>query len=103
MISNKLAIFSPSKLLRSFAGSSSDRLRLEFAGLNRLVGKITYHELRDAWQKQSQVTVVDFIADQELVYVHPDQSIRDVANTLVVQDKMRVPVVSQTPSALSGL
>ncbi|MCH2157018.1 MAG: chloride channel protein [Opitutales bacterium] len=79
-------------------------IRLNEDGLNRLVGMITYHELRDAWQKQSEVTVADFIADQQLVYVHPDQSIRDVANTLVVQDKMQVPVVSQSdPERLIGI
>lgn len=61
----------------------------------RLIGMYTHHELREAVEEGCDASVGESLGDQKLVKVFPDDSIRDVANTLVIGDVMQVPVVSR--------
>jgi len=61
----------------------------------QLVGMFTHHELREAIEAGGSGAVGDRLAKKKLVSVFPDNSIRDVANTLVMEDVMQVPVVSR--------
>ena len=60
-----------------------------------LIGMFTHHELREAVEAGNSGSVAEFLAQKNLVSVFPDNSIRDVANTLVMEDVMQVPVVSR--------
>tara|TARA_R100000027_G_scaffold67749_1_gene68506 strand:- start:30822 stop:32432 length:1611 start_codon:yes stop_codon:yes gene_type:complete len=63
-----------------------------------LIGMVTHHEMNDALLAGQSGVVSDFLAPKKLVSVYPDNSIRDVANTLVIEDVMQVPVVSRKDS-----
>jgi CIC family chloride channel protein len=70
----------------------------------KLLGMITHHELEDYARENNQKTIHDIIGHQKLITVNPDQSIRDVAKTLVIEDVLQAPVVSPTrPEKLLGL
>jgi len=46
----------------------------------------------------------EMLREQELIAIHPDDSIRDAANTLVLKDVLQAPVVSRkNPSKLLGI
>lgn len=56
-----------------------------------LVGIVTRHELEEA---DSQKMLDTLIAEQELLSVQPDTSIRDAANQMIAKNFQQVPVVS---------
>jgi len=58
----------------------------------QLTGVITRHEMQENVSAES---VGDILGKQELLFVHPDTSIRDAANRMIVRDFQQVPVVSQ--------
>lgn len=61
----------------------------------RLVGMITHHEMEEAARVDPEMLVGDLRRKRdELITVLPEQSIRDAAQTLVIEDVMQVPVVS---------
>ena len=57
-----------------------------------LVGVITLHEIRGNILTES---ISDILDEQNLLFVHPDTSIRDAANRMIVRDFQQVPVVSK--------
>jgi len=70
----------------------------------RLAGMITHHELEEARARKDAVTVRELLPAKPLVAVNPEDSIRDVAHKLVIEDVMQVPVVSaKEPNRLLGL
>jgi len=70
----------------------------------RLLGMFTHHELSEAVHAGRTGPVGEHLSSRKLVFVFPDHSIRDVANTLVMEDVMQVPVVSRKdPSKLLGI
>jgi len=73
-------------------------------GEKKLLGMITHHELEDYARDNCQKSIHEIIGEQKLVTVYPEQSIRDVAKTLVLEDVLQAPVVSPTrPEKLLGL
>jgi CIC family chloride channel protein len=60
----------------------------------KLVGMITHHELEEIHREGREVPVGELKADQTLVRLRPETSIRDVAQTLVMEDVLQAPVVS---------
>lgn len=72
----------------------------------KLVSCITHHELTEDSTYEGDHRIQDIIAKRErkLVTVTPDCSIRDAANTMIIQDVLQVPVVSRTdPHRLIGI
>jgi len=61
----------------------------------KLVGMFTHHELRDALAAGTGGSVAECMGSRKVVGVFPDNSIRDVANTLVMEDVMQVPIISR--------
>jgi len=59
-----------------------------------LAGMITHHELQEAHHRGNEVPIAEMIADQKLVRLYPETSIREVARILVTEDVMQAPVVS---------
>ena len=69
-----------------------------------IVAMLTHHELVDNERVNPERLISSLVEGQKLVSVCPRDSIRDVANTLVIEDKMQVPVVSKTdPNRLIGV
>jgi CIC family chloride channel protein len=60
-----------------------------------LLGVMTHHELEELSKAANSMRIDEWITDHSLVGVCPDDSIRDVANTLVIKDVLQVPVVSR--------
>jgi CIC family chloride channel protein len=60
----------------------------------RLAGMITHHELEEIHRAGRDVPIEELIAQQTLVRLRPETSIRDVAQTLVMEDVLQAPVVS---------
>ena len=65
---------------------------LNEAGL--LAGMITHHELEESARDNSTSLIAELIGPQELVVINPETSIRDVAQTLVMEDVLQAPIVS---------
>jgi len=61
-----------------------------------VIGMITHHELEEwaADETKGKQPLQSLIHGRNLISVTPDTSIRDVANTLVLEDVLQVPVVS---------
>jgi len=73
-------------------------------GEGALRGVFTHHEIRDALEAGREGTIGDEIEGRRVISVFPDESIRDVANTLVMEDVLQVPVVSRKdPRKLLGI
>jgi CIC family chloride channel protein len=69
-----------------------------------LTAMVTHHELEEQAARGPQETVGALVKGRRLVVLHPDTSIRDAAQTLVVEDVLQAPVVSQRdPRRLSGI
>lgn len=65
------------------------------AGENQeVMGMITHHELEEWVREGVNDSLENLLKDRPLVSVHPNTSIRDVANTLVLEDVLQVPVIS---------
>ncbi len=59
-----------------------------------VVGMVTHHELED-WARQNlDKPIAALLPERKLVSILPDASIRDVANTLVLEDVLQAPIVS---------
>jgi len=65
---------------------------LNEAGL--LAGMITHHELEESARDNSTSLIAELIGSKELVVINPETSIRDVAQTLVMEDVLQAPIVS---------
>lgn len=65
------------------------------AGENlEVMGMITHHELEDWARDQEDQKLASLLKERPLITIHPDTSIRDVANILVLEDVLQAPVVS---------
>lgn len=62
----------------------------------KLLGMITHHELEQLAEVGDARKIADWLEGHAIVKVHPDDSIRDAANTLVLKDVLQAPVVSRT-------
>ena len=60
-----------------------------------LLGVITHHELEELSAAANTILIQEWIAEHPLIAIYPDDSIRDVANTLVIKDVLQAPVVSR--------
>lgn len=60
-----------------------------------LLGMITHHELEELTAANDKRTMRDWVEGQNTVKIHPDDSIRDAANTLVLKDVLQAPIVSR--------
>jgi CIC family chloride channel protein len=70
----------------------------------KLEGMITHHELEESARDQPGQSVGSLIGGQDLVTLHPEVSIRDCAQTLVVRDVLQAPVVStKDPCKVMGI
>lgn len=71
---------------------------------DRLHGMVTHHELEESFRHGQAATLSDLIAGQQLIKLYPESSIRDVAQTLVMEDVLQAPVVStRDESKLMGI
>lgn len=59
-----------------------------------LSGMITHHELEECHRGGREVPIGEMLESQRLVKILPETSIRDVAQTLVMEDVLQAPVVS---------
>ncbi|MEX0326219.1 MAG: chloride channel protein [Puniceicoccaceae bacterium] len=59
-----------------------------------LEGMITHHELEECAREDPGKVVSELIEEQKLITIHPEASIRDVAQELVIKDVLQAPVVS---------
>lgn len=89
-----LADSSPEAMLRQIAdgGLKHHAYPVLDAG-GRLTGMVTHHELETS-VNGGAATIRDLVGDQTLVTLRPETSIRDVAQTLVMEDVLQAPVVS---------
>ncbi|MGB0744448.1 MAG: chloride channel protein [Opitutales bacterium] len=70
----------------------------------KLVGMIMHHELEEIIAEGNDVPLTKILAEQKIITIHPDDSIRDAANVLVLKDVLQAPVVSRKdPSKLLGI
>lgn len=70
----------------------------------QLIGMVTHHELVEFAAGDKQAPLAELLQEQELITIHPDDSIRDAANTLVLKDVLQAPVVSRkNPDKLLGI
>ncbi|WPJ95639.1 chloride channel protein [Coraliomargarita algicola] len=60
-----------------------------------LLGMITHHELEELQAAEDRRSIGEWVAGHSIIEIHPDDSIRDAANTLVIRDVMQAPVVSR--------
>ena len=71
---------------------------------HEVVGMICHHELTEALSGDALAPISDLIQSQTLISLSPDASIRDVANTLVLEDVLQAPVVhSRQHNRLMGI
>ena len=73
-------------------------------GENKLVGMVMHHELQEFVAAGNDKALDEILAEQSIISIHPDDSIRDAANTLVIKDVLQAPVVSRKdPTKLIGI
>lgn len=63
-------------------------------GEGGLIGMVTHHELEETARQQPERSIASMVEQQRIVSLNPETSIRDVASTLVVEDVLQAPVVS---------
>jgi CIC family chloride channel protein len=69
-----------------------------------LVGMVMHHELEKLSAASEEAPLSSILAEQRIISIHPDDSIRDAANTLVIKDVLQAPVVSRKdPKRLLGI
>lgn len=74
------------------------------ADTHRLVGMVMHHELEELIATGKEAPLSEILAEQRIISIHPDDSIRDAANTLVIKDVLQAPVVSRKdPGRLLGI
>lgn len=60
-----------------------------------LIGMVMHHELEELVAEGNEAPLSEILAEQKTIAIHPDDSIRDAANTLVIKDVLQAPVVSR--------
>ncbi|WP_269526269.1 chloride channel protein [Coraliomargarita parva] len=69
-----------------------------------LIGMITHHEMEEMKASGDERPISEIVMEQKIIAIHPDDSIRDAANTLVLKDVLQAPVVSRKhPTKLLGI
>ena len=70
----------------------------------KIIGMVMQHELEELVAADKQMALSEILSERKIISIYPDDSIRDAANTLVVQDVLQAPVVSRKdPSKLLGI
>lgn len=70
----------------------------------KVCGVVTHHEMEEKARSGEAEVVGDLCNGQQLVSLRPEMSIRDVAQTLVLEDVMQAPVLSgNNPGKLMGI
>jgi len=70
----------------------------------KLIGMIMHHELEELVAAGNERPLREILAEQKIISIHPDDSIRDAANTLVIKDVLQAPIVSRKdPGKLLGI
>ncbi len=73
-------------------------------GSYKLLGMAMLHELEELAKSGDPRQLQEIVAEQKVVGIYPDDSIRDAANTLVVKDVLQAPVISRKdPAKLLGI
>lgn len=73
-------------------------------GGHELIGMVMHHELEELIAEGNEKPVSAFVESQKIIHLHPDTSIRDAANTLVIKDVLQSPIVSRKePKRLIGI
>jgi CIC family chloride channel protein len=65
----------------------------------KLAGMITHHELETSRRADPEQLISKLVEGQKLVKLMPENSIRDVAHALVMEDVLQAPVVSSVDSS----
>ena len=60
-----------------------------------LLGIITHHEMEELSAAGDHQPISQWVEGQQTIRIHPDDSIRDAANTLVIKDVLQAPIVSR--------
>lgn len=69
-----------------------------------LLGMVTHHELDELQKNGDSNDLNEWLQGRGIIRVYPDDSIRDVANQLVIKDVLQAPVVSRkNPTKLLGI
>ncbi|MGB0259562.1 MAG: CBS domain-containing protein, partial [Coraliomargarita sp.] len=69
-----------------------------------LIGMIMHHELEELIAAGNNEPISEYIAEQHIISIYPDDSIRSAANTLVIKDVLQAPIVSRKdPTKLLGI
>lgn len=69
-----------------------------------LIGMIMHHELEEMIAAGDERPIAEYVAEQKVVALHPDDSIRGAANILVIKDVLQAPIVSRKdPKKLLGI
>lgn len=77
---------------------------IESLNSQQLIGMIMHHELEELIAEGNTQPIAVFLKGQNIINLHPDTSIRDAANTLVIKDVLQAPVVSRKePGRLLGI
>ncbi len=77
---------------------------MEDANSQALIGMVMHHELEEFIAAGNEAPLREILADQKVIAIHPDDSIRGAANILVVKDVLQAPVVSRKdPGKLLGI
>ena len=63
-------------------------------GEGGLIGMVTHHEIEEHARTEPERSIASLIEGQQTVTLNPETSIRDVASTLVMEDVLQAPVVS---------
>ncbi len=62
---------------------------------NKLIGMITHHELEELIAAGDERPISEYLGEQKIISIFPDDSIRNAANTLVIKDVLQAPIVSR--------
>lgn len=77
---------------------------IEDANSQTLIGIVMHHEIEEWIAAGNEAPLSEILAEQKIISIHPDDSIRGAANTLVLKDVLQAPVVSRKdPSKLLGI
>jgi CIC family chloride channel protein len=57
----------------------------------KFIGIVSHHELKEV---ASETLTLDLVKDQEVIFVHPEASIRDASHLMIQNDIQQLPILS---------